>query len=31
MADRLDELETDSTQKEIRTAIDEASGMSRER
>ena len=31
MADRLDELDMDSTQKEIRTAIDEASGMSRER
>jgi len=30
MADRLDELDTDSTQKEIRTAIDDASGMSRE-
>jgi MerR family transcriptional regulator/heat shock protein HspR len=30
MADRLDELQTDSTQKEIRTAIDDASGMSRE-
>jgi MerR family transcriptional regulator, heat shock protein HspR len=29
MADRLDELDTESTHKELRTAIDDASGMSR--
>lgn len=30
MADRLDEVDADSTDHQIRTAIDDASGMSRE-